>query len=222
MRKKEIFENERAFGYNQFVETWIPGYHYFLDNLPKILREVSPKKLLVVGCGTGNEIERFVKRDKTWQITGVDPSADMIAQAKTLLQGVANVEIIEGVAADLDSSKKYSAATLLLVLHFLEDNGEKLRLLKDIAERLEQGAAFVMLDITGDAPQIEANLDILKKMLPDNLEEEQVAERLKRIANELFPVSEERICELCIAAGFEKPLRFFQSGIYMGWLAKKK
>lgn len=222
MRKKEIFENERAFGYNQFVETWIPGYHYFLDNLPKILREVSPKKLLVVGCGTGNEIERFVKWDKTWQITGVDPSADMIAQAKTLLQGIANVEIIEGVAADLDSSKKYSAATLLLVLHFLEDNGEKLRLLKDIAEILEQGAAFVMLDITGDALQIEANLDILKKMLPDNLEEEQVAERLKRIANELFPVSEERICELCVEAGFEKPLRFFQSGIYMGWLAKKK
>jgi tRNA (cmo5U34)-methyltransferase len=51
MNNVEIFENERATGYNQFVETWIPNYHYFLDRLPKLLSETKQKDLLVVGCG---------------------------------------------------------------------------------------------------------------------------------------------------------------------------
>ena len=81
MNKVEIFENERATGYNQFVETWIPNYHYFLDRLPKLLSETNQKDLLVVGCGTGNEIERFIQTSEHWEITGIDPSPEMIKQA---------------------------------------------------------------------------------------------------------------------------------------------
>jgi len=58
--------------------------------------------------------------------------------------------------------------------------------------------------------------------LPDGLDEEQISNRLNRIENEFFPVAEQRLSELCTAAGFEAPLRFFQSSIYMGWLTKKK
>jgi len=222
MSKLEIFENERATGYNQFVETWIPNYHFFLDRLPKLVSETNQKNLLVVGCGTGNEIERFVQASEQWKITGIDPSPEMIKQASEKLHTYDNVTLIEGLVADLDIEKKYSVATLLLVLHFLDDNGNKLNLLKDIAERLVSGATFVLLDITGDENQIKQNLKVLKLFLPDSLDEEQISNRLNRIKNELFPVSEERLSELCTEAGFEPPLRFFQSTIYMGWLTKKK
>ena len=222
MSKLEIFENERATGYNQFVETWIPNYHFFLDRLPKLVSETNQKNLLVVGCGTGNEIERFVQASEQWKITGIDPSPEMIKQASEKLHTYDNVTLIEGLVADLDIETKYSVATLLLVLHFLDDNGTKLNLLKDIAERLVSGATFVLLDITGDENQIKQNLKVLKLFLPDGLDEEQISNRLNRIKNELFPVSEERLSELCTEAGFEPPLRFFQSTIYMGWLTKKK
>lgn len=222
MNKVEIFENERATGYNQFVETWIPNYRHFLDSLPKLLSETNPKDLLVVGCGTGNEIERFVNVSEHWRITGIDPSPDMVKQAKDKLQTYDNVTLIEGLVSDLDMEKKYSAATLLLVLHFLDDNGNKLNLLKDIADRLVSGATFVILDITGDKNQIQQNLKVLKLLLPDGLDEEQTNNRLNRIENELFAVSEQRLSELVQEAGFEAPLRFFQSSIYMGWLTKKR
>lgn len=222
MNKVEIFENERATGYNQFVETWIPNYNYFLDCLPKLLSETSQKDLLVVGCGTGNEIERFAKAAEQWQITGIDPSPEMIKQALEKLQGFENIKFVEGLVNELDSNKKYNAATLLLVLHFLDDNGDKLSLLKDIADRLVSGATFVMLDITGNKDQIKQNLDVLRFLLPVGLDEQQINNRLKRIENELFAVSEERLAELCTEAGFEPPLRFFQSSIYMGWLTKKR
>jgi tRNA (cmo5U34)-methyltransferase len=222
MSKAEIFENERATGYNQFVETWIPNYHYFLDRLPKLLRETTYKDLLVVGCGTGNEIERFMHVPEHWKITGIDPSPEMIQQAREKLKNFENVKLIEGLVSDLDVDKKFGAATLLLVLHFLDDDGNKLNLLKYIAERLVSGAPFVMLDITGDNNQIRQNLKILRLLLPDGLDEEQIDNRVNRIERELHYISEERLSELCTEAGFEPPLRFFQSAVYMGWFTKKR
>ncbi len=222
MNKVEIFEKERATKYNQFVENWIPNYHYFLDKLPKLLSETSEKSLLVVGCGTGNEIERFISSSNDWNITGIDPSPEMVTQARQKLDAYQNVTLVEGLLEELDIDKKYGAATLLLVLHFLDDQGNKLSLLKDIAARLTVGAPLVLLDITGNKDQFKQNLQILKFLLPDGIDEEEINFRLNRIENDLFAVSEERLAELCIEAGFERPLRFFQSSIYMGWLTNKK
>jgi tRNA (cmo5U34)-methyltransferase len=223
MNQVEIFENERAAGYNQFVETWIPNYNFFLDRLPKLLSETPHKDLLVVGCGTGNEIERFTRAPvQQWKITGVDPSPDMVKQAREKLKQFENIKLIEGLVSDLDPARKYGAATLLLVLHFMKDDGGKLNLLKDISDRLLPGAPFVMLDITGNKQQIKDNLKVLKHLLPDGLDEEQVDQRMTRIEKELLHVSEERLSALCVEAGFEAPLRFFQSSIYMGWLTRKR
>ncbi|WP_223583583.1 class I SAM-dependent methyltransferase [Sphingobacterium sp. GVS05A] len=222
MSKVELFENERASGYDQFVEAWIPNYHYFLDCLPKLLTDTDPNDLLVIGCGTGNEIQKLVAKGKTWNITGIDPSTEMIQQARQKLDGYPNVVLVEALIQDLKNDKKYDAATLLLVLHFLEDNGTKLELLKEIGKRLVLGAPLVMLDITGNSGMIKENLKILRLLLSDNIPEEQVSLRLNRIENELFHVSEDRLAALCVEAGFEVPIRFFQSTIYMGWMTKKR
>lgn len=222
MNKVEIFENQRASGYNQFVETWIPNYAYFMDKLPGLLRETRNKDLLVVGCGTGNEILRFADAPELWTITGIDPSPEMIAQATQKFDGLDTVDLLEGVVSDLDESAKYGAATLLLVLHFMEDDGTKLNLLKDISARLEEDAPLVLLDITGDNSQIKGNLEILRRLLPEGLDPEDVERRLHRIENELFAVSEDRLGQLLTEAGFETPQRFFQTSIYMGWMTKKR
>lgn len=221
MSKVEIFESKRASGYNEFVETWIPNYHYFMDKLPNILKQTKNKNLLVVGCGTGAEIERFVHAAEQWKITGVDPSPEMISQAFKNLDNFENVNLFQGIITDLNNSEKFGAATLLLVLHFLEDDGTKFNLLQNIAERLEINAPFILLDITGTKNQIKRNLNILKQLLPDNLNEEDVNNRLHRIENELHAVSEERLKKLLLETGFEIPVRFFQNSIYMGWITKK-
>lgn len=221
MNKVEIFENKRASGYDEFVETWIPNYHYFMGKLPNLLKQTENKNLLVVGCGTGAEIERFVHAAEEWRITGIDPSPEMISQAVQNLKGLKDINLINGIIDDIGSSDKFGAATLLLVLHFMEDDGTKLSLLKNIAERLENNAPFVLLDITGTKKQIKENLNILKLLLPDNLNEENINNRLNRIENKLHAVSEERLSQLLMEAGFETPLRFFQNSIYMGWITRK-
>ena len=126
-----------------------------------------------------------------------------------------------GEVKDLSVEEAFGAATLLLVLHFLDDDGAKLDLLRDIAGRLRPGAPFVLLDITGDSTQIRENLQILKHLIPLDADDEQVRTRLERIGTALFPVSEERLAALLVQAGFERPTRFFQTSVYMGWLTTR-
>ncbi len=95
-------------------------------------------------------------------------------------------------------------------------------MLKAIANRLVAGAKLVMLDMTGDKQQIRDNLQVLKLLLPEGLDKQEISERLNRIENKFFTVSEERLSELLQEAEFEKPLRFFQSSIYMGWITQKR
>lgn len=221
MKKIEVFENDRATNYNQFVETWIPNYDYFMHQLPKLIVPITNNNLLVAGCGTGNEIEKFVQSSNNWKITGIDPSPQMLNLAKERFKNFKNVNFVEGVVSDLDSENTFDAATLLLVLHFLKDDGEKLNILKNIADRMNFGASFVLLDITGTKKHIKKNLQILKAFLPSSLDENQIDSRIERIETKINYVSEERLNSLLLEAGFEEPLRFFQSSIYSGYITKK-
>lgn len=221
MSQVEIFDGKRAENYENFVDTWIPNYRYFISKITALLSKTKNKKLLVVGCGTGNEILAFENELQQWQITGVDPSTEMLKKAHQKLNAFPNVNLIKGTTDNLPEEKTFGAATLLLVLHFFKDDGTKLELLKSIAKRLEPGAAFIMLDITGDPKQIKQNLDILELLLDKNITQEEIQKRIYRIQNELQPVSEERLKTLFEQSGFEPPTRFFQSSIYMGWFSRK-
>ncbi|MEM9338022.1 MAG: class I SAM-dependent methyltransferase [Bacteroidota bacterium] len=216
-----IFENKRAANYDQFVQNWIPNYQYFIEHLPRLLSEAAREELLVVGCGTGNEMLTILQQTADWKMTGVDPSPEMIRQAREKLKDYSGVSLVDGEITTLPGTPSFGAATLLLVLHFLEDNGDKLQLLQNISDRLKPGAPFVMLDITGTQQEIKDNLQVLKCLIPPEIDEEEIQERLKRIANELHHVSETRLVALLKAAGFETPLRFFQNSIYRGWLTRK-
>lgn len=218
----EIFEGDRAKNYEDFVDAWIPNYRSFMQMIPMILPSTEEEKILVVGCGTGNEIMAINQCLYDWQITGVDPSEEMLCQAKEKLKEFSNVKLINGTVDQLSLEVNFSAATLLLVLHFMPDDGTKLNLLKDIHIRLQPNAPFVLLDITGEGNEFDQNLDVLLQLIPDTVIEEQKAWRKDRFQNELYKISETRLSELLMEAGFDTPTRFFQSTIYQGWITKKQ
>lgn len=222
MNKIEIFEGDRAAQYDNFVDTWIPNYRFFMSMVPKLLKHVKDKNLLVAGCGTGNEILAFGDELPKWHITGVDPSIEMLQQAKKNLNCFPNIQLINSSVDELPKGTNFGAATLLLVLHFLEDDGNKLTLLKEISNRIKSDAPFILLDITGDKKQLKENLGILRKLILGAVDKEQIDMRINRIFNELHSISEKRLSDLLIRAGFKKPTRFYQSTIYMGWITRKK
>ena len=217
-----LFQNERAQGYDNFVHKWIPNYQFLLNSIPSLIKHTSQEPLLVVGCGTGNEIEAFKKLNKDWPITGIDPSPEMIQQARDKFSDYTSLELIDGEVKELPISSVYSAATLLLVLHFVKDDGSKLELLRDISVRLHQRSPLIIFDIFGAGTEFKNQLEILNYFLSADVDEEEREKRLSRIENELFHIDEARLNELLNEAGFESTIKFYQCSIYGAWITKKR
>ncbi len=224
MEKVEIFEGDRATNYDNFVHQWIPGYDYVMETLPRLLHNLgadSSSGLLVAGCGTGGEIIALRDAGYDGPITGVDPSPQMMELAHQKIEHLTNIKLVSGEVKDLPLANSYGAATLILVLHFLADNGTKQALLNDLAERMKPGAPLVMVDIFGTPEELQDNLQVLKHLLPKAITEEQANERLERIKEKINYISESRLSELLVNAGFKPPTRFIHTSIYGGWYTIK-
>ncbi|MEO0573198.1 MAG: class I SAM-dependent methyltransferase [Bacteroidota bacterium] len=216
-----LFEGDRAANYDGFVQQWIPNYDYFMSIFPKLLSNTNPKSLLAVGCGTGNELMALKEFDNDWSIMGVDPSPQMIHIAQQKLGSYKGMGFSIGKVDQLDSHLRFGAASLLLVLHFIKYPNEKLALLQEISKRLYPGAPLIILGIFGNKEQLRGNLKVLESLLPEDLSEKEIEERLDRITNALHRTTEEELGKLLVRAGFEPPTRFFQTSIYSGWTTRK-
>jgi len=62
---------------------------------------LEPKRILDVGCGTGALMRRMVERFPAAELTGVDVSPNMVAQARERLPKGLNVNFVEGPAEKL-------------------------------------------------------------------------------------------------------------------------
>ena len=223
MSDNATFEDDRALRYDNFIQTWMPNYGFLQRTIARLLvDEVKDGAVLVAGCGTGNEMQKLIEHGLTLPITGIDPSPQMVEVAREKLKEHSQVELLDGQVRDLPKGMKFSAATLILVMHFLPDDGTKLALLKDIARSLKPGAPFFLAQVFGSQREIKANLKVLQASLPTSIPMEDQENHLTRLEETLHYIPEARLVELLQEAGFETPIRFFQSSIYGGWWTRKK
>ncbi|HLZ69490.1 MAG TPA: class I SAM-dependent methyltransferase [Dehalococcoidia bacterium] len=134
--------------YEQVVKRVNVGYELLFTLTRCCLRALAQPalQLLVVGAGGGAELEEFLPANPGWQITGVDPSREMLAlaQAKARRLGLQErVDLVRGSVDELPAEPRFDAATCMFVLHFLPDEG-KLALLRGIARRLRPGAPLLV------------------------------------------------------------------------------
>lgn len=225
----EIFEGVRANHYDKNIRILFPQYEFLLALLGPIFKSEitseNKEKILVVGSGTGAEIESLYFQIPQLQFTGVDISPDMVKIAESRLRKTipkSSFELVTGSVKDLSDVKKYKGATLLLVLHFLPDDGSKLKLLKEISARLSSSAQFVMADIFGNDGFFNYNLKLLEEYLIWTGKEKTVVHQLiEHFRNDIYYLTESRIVELLSQAGFIEAKRIFHSTIYGAWVARK-
>lgn len=180
--------------------------------------------MLVAGCGTGMEIVGLGQNRPRWQFTGVDPSADMVAIARRRVaerEMEHRVELHVGLTNELPDSPPYDAATAILVMHFLPDDGSKLELLKDIAARLEPGAPFVLADACGErtSARFASFMSAWKdRQLTLGMTEADIDERFREVLSVVHFVPEERVTSLLEEAGFGEVTRFYGALLFGGWV----
>jgi tRNA (cmo5U34)-methyltransferase len=217
--------------YDKFIRLFCGAYEEMFKLTHCYLRAILPKqaKILVVGAGTGMEIMEFAPCNPGWSFCGVDPSADMLALAgkKISKKNLASeIELRKGYVHDLKEEEVFDAATCILVMHFLKDDGTKLNLLESISKHLKQGAPFVLID--GFGVPSSTNFQEIKvawKNYP--IISGVPSEAVENIFNEVIMktvqfVPESRIIELLETAGFIKVSKYFSGFLYGGWMAYKK
>nr|WKN37696.1 methyltransferase domain-containing protein [Tunicatimonas sp. TK19036] len=222
MQNIVIFEGERAAHYDEAITRWIPAYdlfHAFISHhLQETFRPNEPLSILIAGCGTGKEIPE-VSLSSHWSITGFDPSVEMIRQAEARYGKQPHVKLING-TIEAVKEKDFDVATLVLVLHFLSDDGPKQQLLAELCQRLKPTGQLLLVDIY-HCEDFEEQLSRLQESLQGDVDPEMLEAGIKHIRDDIFHIPEDRLKQLIMEAGFSSLERVMTSYFYGGWIIRK-
>jgi tRNA (cmo5U34)-methyltransferase len=233
------FDRDRATQYDLDIRKAIPGYESLHSMAQSLLQTSLSKsaKLLIVGSGTGMELVNYSQLNLGWSLTGVEPSPEMMAIAKRRRSLIAQSELAQrelqervnlhlGYVNSLSPTEPMDAATLMLVMHFLPDDGAKLQLLQDIAHHLKPGAKLILADLYGDQSEsyFSQFSQAWQALYFSQLDQETRAKAETNfpasVKNSIYFVPEARIIELLKMAGFTQVSRFYQAFLFGGWIAQ--
>lgn len=213
--------------YDEMARLALPGYEAMHTMVLSILKSHFPTtaNLLIVGAGTGMELVQYAQSNLEWQMLGVDPSEKMLAVAQTKIkqyQLSKRVKLVQSYTHDLPSAPLYDAATSILVMHFIPDDGKKLAFLQSIAQRLKPSATFVLVDVFGnrDSSEFACIATYIQTYWQEmGLSTEKRQEIFATVDKGVYPISEARVFEILQQAGFTNILRFY-TGLWVGgWVA---
>lgn len=153
----------------------------------------------------------------------------MIAIAEERIKGhpvAARSGLHPCLCADLPAEETaFDAATCLLVMHFLPDDGTKLALLKSIAARMKPGAPLILADMyeTPDSPRHQRIMNAwMHWQLRNGIEPVEVEKGRRHVERDVHFVPLERLVALLDEAGFTTPEHFFQAFLFGGFIAWRK
>lgn len=148
-----------------------------------------------------------------------------VASRRVAESGLAHrADLRVGYVHDLPASQPHDAATAILVMHFLPDDGQKHEFLQSISARLRPGTPLVLADLHGDITSDQFARFIAAWRLRQRaagMEEKYVEEMFREMMQAVHFVPEERIVALMREAGFEGVERFYNALLFGGWIARR-
>lgn len=202
-----------------------PGHGGMLQMIGVLLGESMPEtgQLLVIGAGGGLEIRYLAGVERGWRFVGVDPAGAMLDLARAVAGPVGSdrMTLIEGTVEDAPTGP-FDAATCILVLGLIADDGGKLALLNGVRSRLKFGAPLILVDqcIDRSAPDFErrlsryANFALRSNVDPDTVTNARVA--VEALQSMVPPGRNE---DLLREAGFREAEVFYVGMAWRGWIA---
>lgn len=220
------FNNQQVVeGYDQHIRKLIPGYELIHLQVHAILATyLSPQaEILVVGCGTGYELQYLAERFPQWHFTAIDPAINMLEKAQQHIQQLGldkNITFIHGDTSVLHKlDQKFDAALAILVSHFVA-HPHKANFFQEIAQSLTTNGLCISYDLMQFEHAKQAQ--VLKQMVQlTGLAEAQANAMLARLENDFFLMDLIAFKQLLLQVGFKQVESFSQVLSYAGLIAFK-
>lgn len=223
----DVYSAEWAAQYSQRAEMAIPGRQGLYRLCCVCLSQVPVDgKILVVGCGTGEELIALANRLPNVGFVGIDPAKPMLefCAAQIKQHGLAaRVTLMQGLLDDLPPQPSFDAATSVLVSQHVLEDSEAVRFFKAIARLLKPGGRIFTADMHIGAGQDRAKMLELwrQNALASGLEANLVDGMLERIGHDPRVRDEALILSFLRDAQFTNIIKPFSSLLYGAWTAVK-
>lgn len=219
------FDKEEAGNYGLDIRKKIVSY----DGMHAIIRSVTSafsraeENILIVGAGTGEELNYLLELNDYVQIDALEPSTNM---ASFLLERIFSknalnrVEVINKKLEEFSSSKKYGLITSILVSHFIS-NDEKKAYFEKMKMLLAHNGNIVLVDAfsDNDLKNVDYNYLIWVESLRLNgFSGKEISSIEKRYRESFYPINEEKLKSICSDVGLEVKEHFFRSLHFRGYL----
>ncbi|MCP4608000.1 MAG: class I SAM-dependent methyltransferase [Planctomycetes bacterium] len=143
----EQFYNAVSKDYNKFINRAVPRYPEMLWAIfHYIPKDLKPKRVLELGCGTGNLSELIVKKYPESEKVLVDISEEILSQCKKRLEGNDSIEYYRADINELDfPADSFDLIVSSITIHHLKSH-EKERLFKKAFSWLNNKGVFTYGD----------------------------------------------------------------------------
>ncbi|MCK4753353.1 MAG: class I SAM-dependent methyltransferase [Planctomycetes bacterium] len=155
----EQFYNAVSKDYNEFVHRAVPRYPEMLWAIFQYVpKDLKPKRILELGCGTGNLSELIVKTYPNAEKVLVDISEEAIGQCKNRLKDNDRIEYCQADISELDfPAEAFDLIVSSITIHHLKHHEKELLFKKAFTWLTSEGVFTYADQFAGETKEIYDN-----------------------------------------------------------------
>lgn len=149
MDKVEQFYDQLSSQYSELIAKCVPRYRELIFNMFQYFPEgFEPKRILDLGCGTGNLTEQIFKSFPEAEIDALDISEDILNESRKRFLHTPNIRYIQSDFKTMHLSPgSYDLIMSSIAIHHIDDS-DKINLYREIYQALKPGGIFIFADQT--------------------------------------------------------------------------
>ena len=149
MDKVQVFYDELSSRYSELIMRCVPRYSEMLHTMFSYFPEdFMPKRILDLGCGTGNLTDEILKKFPEAEIDALDLSENILSESRKRFAHTPNIRYIHADFRGLHLPPgSYDLVMSSIAIHHIEDP-DKIKLYKEVCQALSGNGLFIFADQT--------------------------------------------------------------------------
>lgn len=149
MNKVEQFYDRLSSKYSELIIKCVPRYPELIYNMfHYIPANFQPKRILDLGCGTGNLTDPMFKAFPEAEIDALDISEEILNESRKRFSHTPNIRYIQADFKNLHLAPgSYDLVMSSIAIHHIEDP-DKIKLYAEVFQALSPGGIFIFADQT--------------------------------------------------------------------------